>query len=379
MLLRLEAYTGEARLRERALEILAAWAPHHEQYGVQAAAYAQALLRYLERPDQIVVVGRRDDPEAQRLHAAALTAAAPLRTVQWLDPADSADAQRLTRGGAAGRRRGRGRRLRLPRPHLRAVPRLSADPPSGGIDSPTRCSAAHGGTMITLYQTEWCFYSHRVRQVLTELGLTYTAVNVPAAREDRVELLAVAGQDGVARTRRRRQDLRRLGRDHRVPARHLPGAGRRRGARRARRLARGEAWSRSPPRAALARLRELLEDKGFVDHHAGQGTRDQRATARGVRHRPGDRARRRGQVVRRRPSGAGRDDVPHRRDPDGGRQQRRRLRRPRRTDLALRRARPEQRPGARSRSGCARCSRSCDGRVPGRARPRVIPSGRRAG
>ncbi len=95
VLLRLEAYTGEARLRERALEILAAWAPHHEQYGVQAAPYAQALLRYLERPDQIVVIGRRDDPEARRLHASALTAAAPLRTVQWLDPSDSADAQRL--------------------------------------------------------------------------------------------------------------------------------------------------------------------------------------------------------------------------------------------------------------------------------------------
>ena len=49
--------------------------------------------------------------------------------------------------------------------------------------------------MITLYQSEWCFYSHRVRQVLTELGLTYTTVNVPAAREDRVELMAIAGQD----------------------------------------------------------------------------------------------------------------------------------------------------------------------------------------
>ncbi len=102
MLLRLEAYTGEARLRERALEILAAWAPHHEQHGVQAAAYAQALLRYLERPDQIVVVGRRDDPEARRLHAAALTAAAPLRTVQWLDPADPADAQRLREASLPG-------------------------------------------------------------------------------------------------------------------------------------------------------------------------------------------------------------------------------------------------------------------------------------
>jgi uncharacterized protein YyaL (SSP411 family) len=95
VLLRLEAYTGEARLREQALELLSAWAAHHQRYGVQAASYARALLRYLERPDQIIVVGRRDDPEARRLHAAALASPAPLRTVQWLDPSGSADAERL--------------------------------------------------------------------------------------------------------------------------------------------------------------------------------------------------------------------------------------------------------------------------------------------
>ena len=99
VLLRLEAYTGEARLRERALELLAAWAPHWEQYGVAASSYAQALLRYLERPDQIVVAGRRADPEARRLHEAALRAPAPLRTVQWLDPTDPADAERLREAG----------------------------------------------------------------------------------------------------------------------------------------------------------------------------------------------------------------------------------------------------------------------------------------
>ena len=38
VLLRLEAYTGEARLRERALEILAAWAAHYEQYGDRGLA-----------------------------------------------------------------------------------------------------------------------------------------------------------------------------------------------------------------------------------------------------------------------------------------------------------------------------------------------------
>jgi uncharacterized protein YyaL (SSP411 family) len=99
VLLRLEAYTGEARLRERALEVLAAWATQYEQYGIAASAYAEALLRYLERPDHIVIVGRRGDPEALRLHAAALVAPAPLRTVQLLDPADSADAERLAAAG----------------------------------------------------------------------------------------------------------------------------------------------------------------------------------------------------------------------------------------------------------------------------------------
>jgi uncharacterized protein len=99
VLLRLEAYTGEARHRERALEILAAWATHYEQYGVAASAYAQALLRYLERPGHIVVVGHRGDDEAGRLHGAALVAPSPLRTVQWLDPSDGADAKRLAEAG----------------------------------------------------------------------------------------------------------------------------------------------------------------------------------------------------------------------------------------------------------------------------------------
>ena len=64
--------------------------------------------------------------------------------------------------------------------------------------------------MITLYQTEWCPYCHRVRQALTELGLTYMAVNVPAANEDRVELIAIAGQDRGPGAHRRRQGLHRL-------------------------------------------------------------------------------------------------------------------------------------------------------------------------
>jgi len=51
--------------------------------------------------------------------------------------------------------------------------------------------------MITLYQSEWCPYCHRVRQTLSELGLTYTAVNVAFDRSERHELVEVSGQDGV--------------------------------------------------------------------------------------------------------------------------------------------------------------------------------------
>lgn len=51
--------------------------------------------------------------------------------------------------------------------------------------------------MITLYQAEWCPYCHLVRQTLTELGLTYTAVNVPFERSERHAIVDISGQDGV--------------------------------------------------------------------------------------------------------------------------------------------------------------------------------------
>ena len=39
--------------------------------------------------------------------------------------------------------------------------------------------------MLTLWQAEWCPYSSRVRQTLTELGVDFVARQVPAEREDR--------------------------------------------------------------------------------------------------------------------------------------------------------------------------------------------------
>lgn len=50
---------------------------------------------------------------------------------------------------------------------------------------------------VTLYQTEWCAFSHRVRQVMTELCVTFTCVNVAPSKEGRAKLLEVSDQDQV--------------------------------------------------------------------------------------------------------------------------------------------------------------------------------------
>ena len=103
----------------------------------------------------------------------------------------------------------------------------------------------------------------RVRQVLTELGLTYTIVNVPAARDDRVELMAIAGQDsapvlvdGDKVYGESDEIIEYLRATYPAPEDADEHA------------AMG-AWRAAmmlslAPRAALARLRELLEEKGFL-------------------------------------------------------------------------------------------------------------------
>jgi glutathione S-transferase len=50
---------------------------------------------------------------------------------------------------------------------------------------------------LELWQTEWCPASHRVRQRLTELGLTYTARQVPVEREARDELMRAVGTNEI--------------------------------------------------------------------------------------------------------------------------------------------------------------------------------------
>lgn len=51
--------------------------------------------------------------------------------------------------------------------------------------------------MIELYQAEWCPYSHRVRQRLTELGIDFVARQVPADRAARDELAERSGSDQI--------------------------------------------------------------------------------------------------------------------------------------------------------------------------------------
>lgn len=48
--------------------------------------------------------------------------------------------------------------------------------------------------MLKLYQREGCPDSKRVREKLTELGITYINVNVPKEQEERREVYEVSGQ-----------------------------------------------------------------------------------------------------------------------------------------------------------------------------------------
>ena len=116
--------------------------------------------------------------------------------------------------------------------------------------------------MLTLYQAEWCPYCHRVRQVLTELGLTYLTVNVAASRDGRAELLAIADQDGVPVL----VDGDKIYGDSDQIIEYLratypkPEDAEEHAALGAWRAAGAVSLA---PRAALARLKRLLEEKGF--------------------------------------------------------------------------------------------------------------------
>ncbi len=117
--------------------------------------------------------------------------------------------------------------------------------------------------MLTLYQVEWCASCHRVRQVLTELGLTYISVNVPLRPDERAEVIAVSGQDRVPVL----QDGDRILIDSSAIVEHLRGTYP--AAADAAAHAEMGSWRLTrklsiSPHAAFTQVRRLLDEKGFV-------------------------------------------------------------------------------------------------------------------
>ena len=116
--------------------------------------------------------------------------------------------------------------------------------------------------MLTLYQVEWCPYCHRVRQVMTELGLTYITVNVQTDRDKRADVMAISDQAGVPVL----QDGDKVFSDSDEILEYLrstypaPEDAKEHAALGAWRAAGALSIA---PRVALARLRQLLEEKGF--------------------------------------------------------------------------------------------------------------------
>jgi glutaredoxin len=64
----------------------------------------------------------------------------------------------------------------------------------------TRLSLAgnvHVTGVLELYQAEWCPYSHRVRQRLTELGIEFVARQVEADPDERAALRKLSGETSI--------------------------------------------------------------------------------------------------------------------------------------------------------------------------------------
>lgn len=96
-LTRLAAFSGVPAYREEAARALAAYAPEAATAGPFAAAWALAVMRFVEHPTHIVVVGHRGDARSGALLRAAARVAEPLRSLQLLDP--DADAEVIAREG----------------------------------------------------------------------------------------------------------------------------------------------------------------------------------------------------------------------------------------------------------------------------------------
>jgi uncharacterized protein YyaL (SSP411 family) len=92
--MRLHELTADARWRERAAALVAAFAGGAPDLGLHGSAFLLAVDWYLNPGTHLVVIGERGDETADEMHRAALAGFAPRRVVQRLTPAE-ADAGRL--------------------------------------------------------------------------------------------------------------------------------------------------------------------------------------------------------------------------------------------------------------------------------------------
>ena len=103
---KLHALTGKEEYRRTQDTILKTFAAECQRYGgLFAGTYFQALDAYLNHPAQVVVTGDPADPAAKALHAAALAAYHPGRTVLFANAGFVPDAAKamldspLAKGG----------------------------------------------------------------------------------------------------------------------------------------------------------------------------------------------------------------------------------------------------------------------------------------
>ena len=92
VLMRLHALTGAPVWRERAGELLRAFAGRAAELGVHGATFLQALDWYLHPATENVIVGEAGDARARRLHDMALAVHAPRRAVRRVTPDVAPDA-----------------------------------------------------------------------------------------------------------------------------------------------------------------------------------------------------------------------------------------------------------------------------------------------
>jgi uncharacterized protein len=89
-LVRLHELTGDARWRERAGALVAAFAGGALELGLHGSAFLLAMDWYLNPGTHLVVIGDEEDEAAEAMHRAALARFSPRRVVQRLTPPEAA-------------------------------------------------------------------------------------------------------------------------------------------------------------------------------------------------------------------------------------------------------------------------------------------------